>query len=171
MYRKCAAISAKYLLNPKNEGIIFVNILIVDDDIFVSCFIEKLFIKWGHSVEIAGSGRDALKKFAQNGFELVLLDIFLPDAKGYDLIPQLKKQCPDTGIVAMTGHNTRELELKIRKKGVLFYMSKPVEIGDLKSVVDYISAKYPGNPHQPADRIKTIPDKNNNRSIIKEGAE
>ncbi|MDM8535280.1 response regulator [Desulfobacterales bacterium HSG17] len=128
------------------------NILIVDDDVSVSRFIKKLFIKWGHSVEIADSGRDALKKFAKNGFEMVLLDIFLPDVKGYELIPKFRKQCPDTSIVAMTGYNTRELELKIRKKGVLFYMSKPVETGDLKSVVDFISAKNSGNPHQTNDQ-------------------
>jgi response regulator of citrate/malate metabolism len=45
----------------------------------------------------------------------------------------------------MTGYNSRELELEVRKQGVLYYMIKPFEIGDLRSLLDHISKKRSTN--------------------------
>ena len=115
------------------------NVLIVEDDASVAQSIEQLIMTWGHKVEVSDTGKDALKKFYQNTFDLVLLDIFLPDAKGYELIPKFKERCPRIDIVTMTGHNTRELESQIRKLGITFYMIKPVRSNDLKAIVDHIS--------------------------------
>ena len=119
----------------------FMKILIIEDEREVSQFIEKLIESWGHSVESAGTGKEGLKIFKQGGFDLVLLDIFLPDVKGYELIPDFKAINPEVNIVAMTGHNSRELELKVRSQGIIFYMVKPWESHVLKSIVDHISEK------------------------------
>ncbi len=116
-------------------------ILVIEDDRDVSEHIEELIKEWGHSIEMAGTGKAGLAIFKQGGFDLVLLDIFLPDVKGYELIPDFKAIDPGVNIVAMTGHNSRELELKVRTQGVIFYMVKPWEISVLKSIVDHISSK------------------------------
>jgi DNA-binding response OmpR family regulator len=119
-------------------------ILIIEDEREVSIFIAKLIESWGHSVESAGTGKEGLCIFKQGGFDLILLDIFLPDIKGYELIPDFKTINIDVNIVAMTGHNSRELELKVRAQGIIYYMVKPWEIHVLKSIVDYISGKSGG---------------------------
>lgn len=116
-------------------------ILVVDDDDSVARFIGSFIEKLGHYVEKASDGKEALTKFNKNTFDLVLLDIFLPDIKGYELIPQLKKLHPDVGVVTMTGYNSRDLEFKVRKHGVMYYMIKPFEPDSLKSVLDHISNK------------------------------
>jgi len=95
----------------------------------------------GHNIERSGSGKAALTRVKERPFDLVLLDIFLPDMEGCELIPQFKKLCPETGIVTMTGYNSRELELEVRKQGVLYYMIKQFEIEDLRSLLDHISKK------------------------------
>jgi response regulator of citrate/malate metabolism len=63
----------------------------------------------------------------------VLLEVFLPDVQAGDLIPQMKRIIPqmkrirpDVIIIAMTGLNSRELEQKIRRQGILYYMIKPL---------------------------------------------
>ena len=74
-------------------------------------------------------------------FDLVLRDIFLPDINGVELIQKLKEVWPKIRIITMTGHNSRELEMEVRKQGIIYYMIKPVNIQNLKEIVDHIHKK------------------------------
>ncbi len=57
------------------------------------------------------------------------------------MIPQFKELWPDIGIVAMTGYNTRELELKVRNQGINYYMIKPFKLEEVIGIMDHISKK------------------------------
>ena len=122
-------------------------ILVVEDDHSTAEPIAGIIEAWDHKVEISRTGKDALKKVSKKEFDLVLLDIFLPDIQGHELIPQFKKLCPETGIVTMTGYNSRELEMQVRKEGVLYYMIKPFEMKDLQSLLDHVSQKRAQQKH------------------------
>ena len=117
------------------------NILIVEDDVDVASVLTETFQHWGYSAENVDTGKGALKKVKQKRFDLILLDIFLPDGKGHELIPKLKELWPKVGIVTMTGYNSRELEMEVREQGILYYMVKPFEIKSLKELLDHISQK------------------------------
>ena len=117
------------------------NILIVEDDPQVALYISKRLNKWGYSSKTAGSGEKALKIFSENIFNLILLDIMLPDYKGYDLIPKFKSTDPEINIITMTGHNSRELEQKVRNQGILYYMVKPIETKNLKLLLEHMKIK------------------------------
>jgi len=117
------------------------NILLVEDEVSVAKVIEQEIETLGHSVDTAYNGEDALKKLRKKRFDLILLDIFLPDCKGHELIPKFKEAQPDIGIVTITGYNTKELELEVRQKGILYYMVKPFRIEEMKEILDYISKK------------------------------
>lgn len=118
------------------------NILIVENDITIASVLTGLIEMWGYNVEKASNGKQALKRVKQTTFGLVLLDIFLPDIKGYELIPQLKELCPEIGIVTMTSYNSRELEMKVRNEGILYYMIMPFDIASLEELLNHISQKY-----------------------------
>ncbi len=113
-------------------------ILIVEDDIAVGKLIERNIESWGHSVKIATSGKEALEKFLQNGFTLILLDIFLPDIMGHHLIQHFKKISPEIGVITMTGYNSRVLEKEVRNQGILYYMTKPFESKSFKAIIDHV---------------------------------
>jgi len=113
------------------------NILVVEDDVSIAEVIKESIEGLDHNGETAGTGQDALRKIRQKRFDLVFLDIFLPDCKGHELIPQFKEAWPDIGIVAMTGYNTRELEWEVRQHGIIYYMIKPFETKYLKSLLDH----------------------------------
>ena len=66
------------------------NVLVVEDDDSSAEPIAGIIKAWDHKVEVSGTGKDALEKARRKHFDLVLLDIFLPDCKGHDLIPQLR---------------------------------------------------------------------------------
>jgi DNA-binding NtrC family response regulator len=118
------------------------NILIVEDNIDVSSVLMESIQHWGYSAENADTCKDALGKVKEKRFDLILLDIFLPDGKGHRLIPQFKELWPDAGIVTMTSYNTRELEMEVREQGIFYYMIKPFETKSLKELLDHISHKY-----------------------------
>ena len=115
------------------------DILLIDDDFFSAGAVIKSIEKFSSNIETANSAEDALLKVKHNKFDLVLLNISSKTFNGCKLIQQFKSICPDMKIVTMTDRNSRDLELKIRKQGVLFYMIQPLNIKVLKDIVDYIS--------------------------------
>ncbi|MBW1745944.1 MAG: response regulator [Deltaproteobacteria bacterium] len=116
------------------------DILIIDDDFYADSSVKKSIEKLVRSIETANSAEDALIKVRHKKFDLVLLNISSKAFDGCKLIQQFKSICPDIKIVTMTDRNSRDLELKIRKQGVLFYMITPFNIKVLKDIVDYISS-------------------------------
>lgn len=113
--------------------------ILLIDDFFTAGAVKKSIEKFVRSIETADSAEAALTKVKHNKFDLVLLNISSKAFDGCELIQQLKKVYPDVKIVTMTDLNSRELELKTRKQGVLFYMIKPFNKKVLEDIVDYIS--------------------------------
>jgi DNA-binding NtrC family response regulator len=117
------------------------DVLIADSDIPALSNIVELIQRWGHHAEKSETAQDTLKKVEEKQFDLVLLDMSMPDMTAQDLIGKLKELRPDIGIVTMTGTSTNELEKEIRTLGIVYYMSKPVSETILKDILDHISAK------------------------------
>ncbi len=116
------------------------HVLIVEDQNSVATSIHEAIITWNHKVEVSSTARDALKKVRARPYDLVLLDIFLPEGMmGHELIPEFKALRPHMGIVTMTGYNSRELELEVRKHGIFYYLTKPFSLLVLKKIIDHIS--------------------------------
>ena len=113
--------------------------ILIIDDFFAAGAVKKSIEKLVRSIETANSAEDALLKVRDNNFDLVLLNISSKAFDGCELIQHVKSICPDIKIVTMTDRNSRKLELKIRKQGVLFYMITPFNKKVLKEIVDYIS--------------------------------
>ncbi len=116
-------------------------ILVVDDDVIIALTLVKAIKKWGFQGTYVETGAAALEEIRKNKFDLVLLDIFLPDYKGYELIPHFKKQWPEIDIITMTGYNSRELEKEVRRYGILYYMFKPLSFEQLKSIIEHVVSK------------------------------
>ena len=117
------------------------NILIVEDETIIAEALIVQLTNWNQDALAATSVKEAEAAFAEQNFDLVLLDIVLPDGFGYELIPTFKKKRPDINIITMTGHNTPELERTVRRLGITYYMSKPVNNNELKSIINHISNK------------------------------
>ncbi len=116
-------------------------ILIIEDTRQVSMLLKMKIEKWGHSAIIAETGGDALLITKTQIFDLILLDIFLPDTIAYELIPKLKQGWSGMNIITMTGHSSKDVEEKVRKQGILFYMVKPVDLKELESIIRHMDRK------------------------------
>jgi len=118
------------------------NILLVEDDpsaAQVMCVTMKK--AWKQEVTQVSTGRAAVQAAENQNFDLVLLDIMLPDGFGYTFIPEIRKHQPDLKIITMTGHNTPEMEKRIWKHSITYYMAKPVNFKELKDIIDHIASK------------------------------
>jgi len=119
----------------------YMKILIVDDEVPFLNLLKRYLELWGHECVTAMTGQAAMELLREGGYDLVLLDIFLPDVKGYDLIPSFRRHLPDIDVIAMTGYNTRALESAVRQQDVLFYMIKPFEASQLKEILEHLVKK------------------------------
>jgi DNA-binding response OmpR family regulator len=125
-------------------------ILLVEDNKVFADAIRKIVGKWGYAIEYAETGKKAMEKIRKESFDIVLLDILLPDCKGYELIPQFRKLWPDIDIVTMTAYNSRDIEREVRKHGVVFYMSKPFSMKQLRTTLDHMKRR---KVHYKAKRV------------------
>lgn len=88
----------------------------------------------------ASTGKKALRLCKEKNFDLVLLDIFLPDMKGYELIPEIKKAWQQSKIIAIADSNPRKLEQNVRKEGVIYYMIKPIDKKYFEITMEHVHA-------------------------------
>lgn len=117
-------------------------ILLVEDDEEFSSFMGDLLVQhWGHEVTAVFTGKSAVQKAGESHYDLVLLDIFLLDGLGHEFIEPIRAHSPGINIIAMTGHNSPDLELTVRAKGVSYYMIKPFELASLKTVIEHLATK------------------------------
>ncbi len=117
------------------------NVLVVERDAFLRSSTVELIEGWGYDVAASGTAQDTIEQVKRLAFDLVLLDISLPDLPTKELIGRLKHLRPDIGVVTMTDHSTDEMEKEIRTLGIVYYMSKPVNKTALRDILDHISKK------------------------------
>ena len=113
-------------------------ILVVDDEAVVANSIRKILARKGFAVEEAFSCKDALSRvFAQN-YDLVLLDLKMPDGNGMDVLQRIKAKRPDLRVVIVTGYGSTDTAAEAVQKGASDYMPKPFTPAELYSVTDRV---------------------------------
>ena len=116
-------------------------VLIVGEDTMSARPMRKFMEQMQHVVQFAATGAAAIKMSESQRFDLLLLNIFLTDGFGYDFISRIRTFQPNVPIITMTEYSTREIESHTRQQGVAFYMAKPVNLDELKEIVDHLSRK------------------------------
>ena len=117
------------------------NILVIEHDLKFSGFLRDALKTWNLEADFYKQGKGAIKKDGLKKYNLVILDISRDDFEGERMVAKVKETYPDSGIIIFTDHNSRDLEIRIRKHGILYYMIKPIEIKELKNLIDYIERK------------------------------
>ena len=117
------------------------SLLIVDDDQEIRELLEKILIKYNYQVFSAGDGVEMFKVLEAEEIDLILLDIYLEETTAIELIPEVKRIKPGIDIITMTGQSSRELEKEIRSLGIIYYMEKPIETANLKSILEHMESR------------------------------
>lgn len=100
-------------------------ILVIDDELGIREGCRRALEPEGYTVELATTGREGLRRLREQPFDLVLLDVVMPDVRGVDLLDPIHEQDPDTVCVIITGYATVELAVQAIKAGAYNFLSKP----------------------------------------------
>ncbi|WP_288021644.1 ATP-binding protein [Tenuifilum sp.] len=102
-------------------------LLVVEDDTFNVAYFNELFSSLGIEYQIESTGSDAINHFRDNNdYDVVLMDIKLPDISGYEVIKEFKKINPEIPIIAQTAYAAEADREKAIKSGCVDYISKPI---------------------------------------------
>ena len=102
-------------------------VLIVDDDPRMCDSLKLLLSNQGYNTHTTNSGKEALEYLEKNNFDLALLDLFLPDLDGHQIMDYLNRKSSNTIAIVMTGHASVESAIESLRRGVYDYLKKPFE--------------------------------------------
>lgn len=103
-------------------------ILVIDDEISIRASLKGILEDEGFAVDTAETGEDGLYLLKSQNFDLILLDIWLPEMNGLEVLRQLKKMEENPQVVMISGHGTIETAVKATKLGAHDFLEKPLTL-------------------------------------------
>jgi two-component system response regulator AtoC len=110
-------------------------VLIVEDDDNLAFVLCEAMGRKGYHAETVGTLAALADRLKAGQYDLLLLDMKLPDGNGADAIPQCQKLAPDTPIIAMTAHAGRQAATEALHRGAYDFFTKPLKMAELEIVV------------------------------------
>ena len=110
-------------------------ILVVDDDENIRRTMKAKLEKEGYQVDVAISGSAAIQKTQRKAYNIAILDIWLPDMEGVELLKLIRDDVPRTRKIMVTGYPSMQNAIAALNKNADAYLIKPVEIDSLLTTV------------------------------------
>lgn len=111
-------------------------ILVIDPDTRDRTVLTT-FLRHENFLVDSGKGlAEAIKKIAEGHFNCLIMDVELPEMKGYEAVSILKSLNPNIKIIMTAKKNNRRLEAKVREQDVFFYFIKSFDKDELKLAID-----------------------------------
>lgn len=107
------------------------NILVIDDEEKISRLLQLELIHEGYEVDLAGNGREGLEKALQRSWDLIILDIMLPELNGIEVLRRLRRTDETTPVIMVTARDTTPDKVAGLDQGANDYITKPFEIEEL----------------------------------------
>jgi PAS domain S-box-containing protein len=127
-----------------DKRLIGVNILLAEDNPMNQFFAKQLLNKWGVNVDLANNGREAVNFLEQKDFDIVLLDLQMPEMNGFDVVERIRDKSSNIKdhhipVIALTADISTETRESVFKSGMDDFILKPFEQKDLYSkIIKYI---------------------------------
>jgi signal transduction histidine kinase/DNA-binding response OmpR family regulator len=118
------------------------HILLAEDNVVNQMLASRVLEKHGHNVVTTANGREALERLENERFDLVLMDVQMPEIDGFEATAMIRKKEAATGIhlpvVAMTAHAMQGDKERCLAAGMDGYLSKPISVKELLAVVQSV---------------------------------
>ena len=113
-----------------------INILIIDDERVICNGCRLALSDEGHLVDICMTGRAGLDAILKGQYDVVLLDLKLPDLGGMEILSTVRKEKPGVYIIVMTGYSSVQNAVEAMKLGAFDYLTKPFSDDELSIAVE-----------------------------------
>ncbi len=112
-----------------------VKVLIVEDETPLRELLKSELSRSGYSVQVAADGLEGLNRYAEESFNVVLLDVKMPEMDGVEVLERMNDHSSIPEIIMFTGHGDIETAVKCIKLGAYDYLTKPVKLDELEMVI------------------------------------
>ncbi len=116
-----------------------IRVLVVDDDEPHAEAVAESLERVGYDCVVATRGRDALRLIEEQTFDIVVTDLIMDGVGGLEVLAQAKRELPDAEVVILTGHSTVKTAVTAMQAGATTYLTKPLDINELRTVADKVS--------------------------------
>jgi DNA-binding NtrC family response regulator len=111
-------------------------ILLVDDEERFRITLGKMLRAQGLEVTVLGSGREALEELNKEAYDVMVLDVRMPDMDGIATLTEIKKIAPQIEVIILTGHASMDAAVEIMTLGGYDYLLKPCPVEDLLAKIE-----------------------------------
>jgi uncharacterized protein (TIGR02266 family) len=115
-------------------------VLVVDDESVIRKICKRTLEINNFMVTTADDGNEALRIVAEEGIDVVLLDIKMPGLSGIEVLKNIKQNHPETEVIMMTGYATVQTAVESMKIGAYDYLTKPFE--DISQISECVSRAF-----------------------------
>lgn len=113
-------------------------ILVVDDDEPLRTVLSTELSSEGYEVTTAADGSEAIDLVRDNNFDLVLLDIKMPNVDGFEVLKFIKGGKPNTKVIMLTGFADLKNAIESKRLGAEDFVSKPYDLVDLLTTIERV---------------------------------
>jgi len=114
-------------------------VLIIDDEAAIRESLHTLLELEGYDVEMASTGREGMARIGERPFDLILLDLALPDCNGMELLADIQAQDPQLSVIMITAYGTVENAVRAMQAGAANFIQKPWDneklLADIRAAV------------------------------------
>ncbi|HEY0840132.1 MAG TPA: sigma-54 dependent transcriptional regulator [Vulgatibacter sp.] len=111
-------------------------ILIADDEVASREALGELLTRWGHAVEEAGDGNQALKRAIESHPDVIVTDLVMPRMDGLWLLRALREELPHVPVILLTGRGTIDAAVEAIREGAYDFLEKPIDGHRLRLVIE-----------------------------------
>jgi signal transduction histidine kinase/DNA-binding response OmpR family regulator len=112
-----------------------IKILVAEDNIINQKVAQTIFKNLGYEIVLAQNGKDCVKKVSENKYDIIFMDIMMPEQDGLEATAEIRSLGFKLPIVAMTANAREEDKMKAIDSGMNHYLAKPVRIEEIKEVL------------------------------------
>ena len=112
------------------------SIMIIDDENIVGKRLQPALEKRGDTVETFIDSREALKRFDEKNFDIVVTDIRMDNVDGIEVLEHITAQSKRTKVIMITGYATVEVAREALAKGAFDFIAKPFKPNDLRAIIE-----------------------------------
>jgi len=113
-----------------------ISILVVDDEPSVGDALKLVLESNGYEVVLVTKGQDGIEQARQRSFEFGIVDLFLMDTTGFQVITELRKSQPHIPVLLITAHGSPQIFAEAKRLGAIGALSKPFPPAEILKLID-----------------------------------
>jgi len=150
----------RYTLNQAAPPPVVLRILLAEDNTVNQRLAMRLLEKRGHQVTLASNGREAIAETEKRSFDLVLMDLQMPEMDGFEATAVLREREKETGtrlpVIALTAHALQGDRERCLDAGIDGYLTKPIRGQELDAVLTTYAEQKSGQPSPESQRVPQL---------------